>query len=146
MLLLFLVRQNLCKVDPDILEQYKFRRFEFNSSRHLRTHIGNNKKEYLHRLIMNPDPGFVVDHIDRDPTNNLRSNLRIVTHSQNLYNSNTSSANSSGSKGVSVHKASGKYTAYIKVRGLKIHLGYFTTVEQAAEARRKAELLYVEII
>ena len=41
---------------------------------------------YLHREIMNPDDGMVVDHINGDGLDNRRENLRIVTHQQNALN------------------------------------------------------------
>ena len=44
----------------------------------------NNKK--LHRIIMNCPDDMVVDHIDHNPFNNMRSNLRICTYHQNQMN------------------------------------------------------------
>ena len=40
----------------------------------------------LHRLIANAQPGEIIDHIDRDPLNCRRSNLRRVTLQQNNIN------------------------------------------------------------
>ena len=34
---------------------------------------------HLHRLIANAQPGELIDHVDRDPLNCRRSNLRRVT-------------------------------------------------------------------
>lgn len=45
-----------------------------------------NKKEYLHRMIMKPPKGFIVDHIDGNGLNNTRENLRVVSHSENQRN------------------------------------------------------------
>lgn len=39
---------------------------------------------YLHRALMKPPKGLSVDHVDGDPTNNRRSNLRICTHAENM--------------------------------------------------------------
>ena len=41
----------------------------------------------MHRLIMQPSPDMVVDHINGDGLDNKRENLRIVTHGQNIRNS-----------------------------------------------------------
>ncbi len=40
----------------------------------------------LHRFLMNPPNGMEVDHINRDTLDNRRSNLRIVTHAENMKN------------------------------------------------------------
>lgn len=44
---------------------------------------GKKTMMYLHRLLMDPKPGEVVDHIDGDALNNTRENLRIVSQSEN---------------------------------------------------------------
>ncbi len=48
---------------------------------------GRWEKFSLHRFVLNAKPGEIVDHIDRDPLNNTRDNLRIVTQKQNARNS-----------------------------------------------------------
>ena len=53
----------------------------------------------MHREIMKPPPGMVVDHIDGDSLNNRRSNLRICTPRQNNHN-RTFKGNTSGFAGV----------------------------------------------
>lgn len=50
-------------------------------------HVGGKRKnERMHRWIMQPPPGLVVDHINHDTLDNRRSNLRIATVSQNTAN------------------------------------------------------------
>jgi hypothetical protein len=41
---------------------------------------------HLHRLIANAQPGEIIDHVDRDPLNCRRSNLRRATRQQNRWN------------------------------------------------------------
>lgn len=50
---------------------------------------GKGKTIYLHHLILGlpGDKQLVVDHIDRDPLNNTRDNLRVVTRRENTLNS-----------------------------------------------------------
>lgn len=44
------------------------------------------KKVILHRFIMKAERGQMLDHIDRNPMNNQKSNLRFCTPSQNAIN------------------------------------------------------------
>lgn len=55
----------------------------------------------LHDLDVN---GFVIDHIDRNRSNNKISNLRVVNHKENCQNKNIRSNNTSGIEGVYYHK------------------------------------------
>jgi len=41
---------------------------------------------YLHRMLIDCPIELEIDHVDRDPLNNQKSNLRVVTHSENLMN------------------------------------------------------------
>lgn len=92
-----------------------------------------------HRIIWEmcngPIPeGMMIDHINGDPWDNRITNLRLATNSQNGMNRKTPKTNTSGFKGVTFNRASGKYVAQIKVRSKQIHLGYFGTAEEAHSA------------
>lgn len=76
--------------------------------------------------------GMHVDHIDGNPLNNIKSNLRIATHSQNLSNRGKPISNTSGYKGVSWNKGGKFYEAYITVNKKRIRLGYYDNPEHAA--------------
>lgn len=80
------------------------------------------------------------DHINRNPLDNRRGNLRIATRSQNGANTKLNANNTSGYKGVSFHKGNGKWQAQIKVNQHKKALGYFNTPEEASDAYREAAL------
>jgi len=100
-----------------------------------------------HRIIWimhyGPIPeGFTVDHEDRNPANNEISNLRLATHTQNMWNTVAKKTNRSGFKGVSYSKGKNKWIAQIGVNGMKKHLGYFETPELANEAYVNAAKLY----
>jgi len=99
----------------------------------------DGRNERLHSLIMGYKKGFVSDHVDGDPMNNLRSNLRWATYSQNCRNSRKPSNNTSGIKGVSWHKHSSKWRATIATGTKIIHLGLF-------EDRLSARLAYIDAV
>lgn len=80
-----------------------------------------------------------VDHIDGDGLNNAWTNLRDVTHSQNLMNAAVRSDSTSGFKGVSYDKARQRWYAYINIDGKRKMLGRHLTKQEAITARSKAE-------
>lgn len=87
-----------------------------------------------------PDRG--IDHEDTNRSNNRWLNLRVATDMQNSANSRRHKDNSSGFKGVHLHKQTMKWAARIMVAGKSIHLGLFPTPEaaHAAYAAKAIEL------
>lgn len=97
----------------------------------------------LSRLIMGCDESNLqVDHKNHNTLDNRKSNLRIVTVSQNNMNKNFMSNNTSGHIGVSFNKRNQKYVAYIKKNKKYIHLGSFDNIDNAIIVREKAEEKY----
>lgn len=87
----------------------------------------------MHRLIMGiTDPKIQVDHKNHDGLDNRRQNLRIATNGQNQWNQRMPINNTTGYKGVSLIKKTGKYIASSKVNGQFLCLGYFDCKEEAA--------------
>ena len=83
-----------------------------------------------------------VDHEDGDGLNNVRSNLRLATQSQNMGNQCRRADNTSGYKGVSWDKSREKWEAYITITGRRRRLGRFDDPKEAAEAYDRAAVLH----
>jgi hypothetical protein len=90
------------------------------------------------KLFYGHDPEKIIDHIDHDKSNNKIKNLRLATNSENLANQKLSVSSTSGAKGVSFHKCSSKWEAYIAVNGKRKHLGLYTTIKEAKDAYNSA--------
>lgn len=94
----------------------------------------------LHNLILpTDDETLVVDHIDGNTLNNLKSNLRLVTYSGNSKNTAMRKSNTTGQTGVRRLK-NGSYKAYITADKVRYHLGYHKTLEAAVKVRKEAEI------
>lgn len=89
---------------------------------------------YMHRLIMNAKKGEFVDHVNHDPLDNRRTNLRLCTHSQNHMNRTKLPNRSSRYKGVTWNKQVGKWKASIQAKGKYRYIGYFDKEHHAALA------------
>lgn len=105
-----------------------------------RTSYASGKKAdvKMHRVILSAQDGDIVDHKNGDRRDNRKTNLRIATAAQNAQNAARRNDNSSGFKGVSMHKTSGKWWAYINVAGKRKSLGYYVKPEDAHSAYSKA--------
>lgn len=83
-----------------------------------------------------------IDHRNRRRDDNRLTNLRLASRSENTKNTSKKSNNTSGVTGTHWHKRDAKWVAYIQVDGKHHHLGYFETLEDAAEARQAANRKY----
>jgi HNH endonuclease len=123
--------------------------FEVSKFKWLLTHLGRAKKGttgpgrksiqiFLHRFILDAPKDMVVDHINGDPLDNRRCNLRVCTRHQNAMNQKKRKTQV-GFKGVRKRvygKLKNKITweARIKVDYKEICIGYFKIAEDAAKA------------
>jgi len=100
----------------------------------------------IHRVILSVKSRTVqVDHIDLNKLNNLRSNLRLVTNSQNTQNQGARKGSTSKYRGVCWHSRANKWMADVMLNGKHNYLGLFDVEEEAAMAAsnfRKANMPY----
>lgn len=106
--------------------------------------FNNQTMIYLHKCICPCEDGYEVDHLDRNKLNNLTNNLVQKTHYENIQNKNhlnykTPTHNTSGVKGVSFDNRVNKWRAYITIQRKQKFLGYFDDINDAINARQKAE-------
>lgn len=102
----------------------------------------NRKQIHLHVLVMNPDSKQDVDHINHNPSDNRKINLRNVTRSQNQMNVGLSRNNKSGITGVHFDSTNEKWVAQIGIDRKRKNLGKFDNFDDAVKARREAEKKY----
>lgn len=89
----------------------------------------------LANFILDLEPGTLIDHIDRNPFNNQRSNFRICDHQQNNFNKGPYDGRKY--KGVSYAKRRNKWEANITKTYKQYKIGYFNTEIEAAKAYDK---------
>jgi hypothetical protein len=132
--------------DFEYLNQWKWHASKlgnkFYAQRHNNLLITKNIKILMHRNIMKPKKGFVIDHIDGNTLNNKKNNLRICTHAENMRNSKMPINNTSGFKGVSYVKKNNTYMSSIRFNDKKIYLGLFINPIDAAKAYNAAAVKY----
>lgn len=103
---------------------------------------GKYKTFGMHKVILGIREGFVIDHIDGNGLNNIKSNLRHCTIAENCRNRRSHTGTSSSFKGVSWNKKNLKYIAYICVDYKQIYLGSFNNEVAAAKAHNRAALIH----
>lgn len=91
-------------------------------------------KKYMHRLILSAKKGDVVDHVNHNPLDNRKENIRICTQRENMRNSRNYGGRSKY-RGVTEYKRSKyKWAAKIVVEEGTINIGYYHTEIEAAYA------------
>lgn len=87
-------------------------------------------------------PTGIIDHIDGNKSNNILNNLRETTETLNKGNTQKQSNNTSGFKGVSFDKESGKFKASIRINRVLKNLGRYATAQEASLVYLQASRLH----
>ena len=105
---------------------------------------GNSGKKAVrfHRMIMAAKPDEVLDHINGDPSDCRKQNLRIVSQHQNSMNHSLNKNSTTGFKGVCFDKKEQKYMAHIHPNRRMVFLGYYDDPIEAALAYDKSASFY----
>ena len=102
-----------------------------------------DKNIQMHRFLLNlTDPKIQVDHINHNPLDNRRSNIRIATNQQNNCNKRKSNLKKSSSEYKGVSKNGNCWIAAIMINYKRIHIGCYKTETQAAFAYNAAAQKY----
>ncbi len=91
-------------------------------------YVRDSNDSAIHREIAGAPAGMVVDHINGDPLDNRRSNLRVCSQQQNLWNGSAHRDGSSGYRGVSRHRKGWR----VQIQGKDI--GFYADKHDAALA------------
>jgi len=86
----------------------------------------------MHREIMKPPPGMVVDHINSNSLDNRRVNMRVCTPQQNTHNRRFT-GNASGFAGV--YPQGKRWRAMLQHNGEVVYCAVFDDKIEAAQAR-----------
>ncbi len=96
----------------------------------------------MHRQIMNNPKGKLIDHINHNPLDNRKSNLRIATRRENIINTPKSGRRKFTSQYKGVWKEPNRWRAAIRVNFKLISLGSFQSERKAALAYNKAAKIH----
>ena len=141
--------QLLCYINREDLEKVSSIRGTWHITRNVKGHLDGvrtkiqidkiRKQVWLHNFIFDKvNSDNVVDHIDHNTLNNVRSNLREVTKKQNSQNISTT-LSKSVTKCRNVTMERGKYRVRIGGRSL----GFYNSLDKAREvAIRKRRIIF----
>lgn len=130
------------RIDKEDIGKIRYHKWRI-SHKHIVTGFGaENIRELSHILLDIPkekDNETIVDHIDGDPQNNKKDNLRICTQQNNVWNKAFMSGNTPGFIGVSYDKKRDRFMPEIHTESKRYHLGRYKTLKEAVYVRYYAE-------
>ena len=126
--------------DYERINQWKWYSQKSNTGYYAARSMGRDKSRFMHYEVLNlaigKDRKWVVDHINRNPLDNRKENLRICSTQQNLFNSGPKKKKGKTSyyKGIMFHQGHKRWAALLCYKRKQFHLGYFQTEYEAMTA------------
>lgn len=132
-------------IDTEDLSKVKYHKWRFCHG-HIVTGLPAKKTQReLSWVILGLDnraeKDIVIDHINCNPKDNRKQNLRVCKQSENVQNKSFMNNNTSNFIGVSYRKDRDRYDPEIRKNSIRCHLGYTRTLEEAVYKRYYAEQL-----
>lgn len=128
--------QYMCPIDEEDIEKMSSHKWTITephgNTRYIRA-VEKRKVLFLHRFLLHPEKNEIIDHINRNGLDNRKSNLRIVSISENCVNSKTNSR----TKEKNIYFHNGKYRVEIIRNYKRVYTKSFKTIEEAIEARNE---------
>lgn len=133
-------------IDSDDIDKVKYHKWRISHNHVITGTKGRNNIRDLSWIILDIEDiqDNVVDHINNNPFDNRKINLRLCKQSENTKNLSLKSNNSSGFAGVSYIKKRNKWNSEIKINYKKIHLGEYKEKKEAVYARLVGELFFFD--
>lgn len=97
-------------------------------------YVRSSDHVFLHHYVFGRKEDLIIDHINRDPLDNRKKNLRFATYRENMLNQ--------GCRGYHWDKLNSKWVVQISIDGKNTTLGRFKDEADAKEARLRAEIKY----
>lgn len=129
-------------IDLEDLNIIKYKKWRLNAYGYVCS--GNkhtNNYILLHRLLLNASEEDNVDHINNNPLDNRKSNLRLCSKMENNFNKKDSGRNTTGILGIYWSNDRHKWCPEIRANNKRVHLGRYTDINEAAVVRMYAEKL-----
>ncbi len=134
-----------CIIDKDDIETVKYHKWRLSHGRVITGSLHKGGFYNIgHIILHNKNNKLVVGHINGNPYDNRKSNLRLCEQKDNVLNKHFMSLNKSGVIGVCQDKRKERkhqWVAEIRYQNKKYYLGAYLTIEEAAYARYCGEII-----